>query len=118
MKLLNLFIDSMKNFPKEFKYVFGKQLLRGAACMAGRAAKAYHASSKAEKRRHLLAFEAEFIEVKAIADIATHRRWIQGPGRAAEVIERIVSIEDQSEAWLAAVIDAEIQSSPERGSYG
>lgn len=119
MKLLNLLIDSMKSWPREFKYVFGERLLLGASMMAGRAEKAYRAPDKTEKRRHLLDFEAEFIHVKNIAAIAATRRWIQGPGRAAEVIERIASVETQAEAWLASVAAACADTpSPERGGQG
>lgn len=118
-RLLDMLIDSMRNFPKEYKYIFGERLVLGATLMAGHAEKAYRNPAKAEKRRHLIAFETEFMQVKTLASIAAERRWIQGAGRAAEVIERIVSVETQAEAWLAAVTESDMQgTAPEREGHG
>ncbi len=99
--LLNNILDITPDFPRQYKYTIGGEMHKIAVSLLNSVAAAY--MDKANRYQHLTKFRTDFETLKTLVRIAGERRWINGIGRHALIIELMDAIGKQSTAWKNSI---------------
>lgn len=100
--LLDEILDIMPNFPRAYRFSIGTKMQDlGVGAMQDVAA-AY--LDKANRLNHLVSFQSKFETLKTLIRIAGERKWINGKGRHAHIVELMEEIGKQSSAWKNSVL--------------
>lgn len=100
--LLDEILDITPNFPKAYKFSIGTRLHDLGIDLLHSIAAAY--MDKPNRLQHLTEFQATFETLKTLMRIAGERRWINGRGRHAHIIELMDAVGKQSTAWKGSLI--------------
>ena len=92
-------LDFTKDFPKAYRYSVGQQMQMLTMRMVNEIASAYITRNMEKKIAKLDDFQADFNTFKTFFRIASERRWMQGLGRRASMIELMDAVGKQSTAW-------------------
>jgi hypothetical protein len=92
-------LDFTKDFPKAYRYSVGQQMQMLTMRMVNEIASAYITRNMEKKVAKLDDFQADFNTFKTFFRIASERRWMQGLGRRASMIELMDAVGKQSTAW-------------------
>jgi hypothetical protein len=92
-------LDFTKDFPKAYRYSVGQQMQVLTMRMVNEIASAYITRNMEKKIAKLDDFQADFNTFKTFFRIASERRWMQGLGRRASMIELMDAVGKQSTAW-------------------
>ena len=92
-------LDFTKDFPKAYRYSVGQQMQMLTMRMVNEIASAYITRNMKKKVAKLDDFQADFDTFKTFFRIASERRWMQGLGRRASMIELMDAVGKQSTAW-------------------
>ena len=92
-------LDFTKDFPKDYRYSVGQQMQMLTMRMVNEIASAYITRNMEKKVAKLDDFQADFNTFKTFFRIASERRWMQGLGRRASMIELMDAVGKQSTAW-------------------
>ena len=72
--------------------------------------------------QHLIGFQSDFEVLKLLIRIAGERKWIQGKGRHADIVEIMDAIGKQSTAWKNSLLKIDDRKDneymPEPGDQG
>lgn len=97
-------LDFTKDFPKAYRYSVGQQMQELTMRMVNEIASAYITRNMEKKVARLDDFQADFNTFKTFFRIASERRWMQGLGRRASMIELMDAIGKQSTAWKNSLV--------------
>ena len=103
-KLLNSLLDIIPSLPRDFKYTVGAEMQQIGISLIREVAAAYINRQPGVTLQHLVEFQSQFETLKVLVRIAGERRWVQGRGRFAALIELMDGIGKQSTAWKNAVL--------------
>lgn len=92
-------LDFTKDFPKAYRYSVGQQMQVLTMRMVNEIASAYITRNMEKKVAKLDDFQADFNTFKTFFRVASERRWMQGLGRRASMIELMDAVGKQSTAW-------------------
>lgn len=93
-------LDFTKDFPKAYRYSVGQQMQVLTMRMVNEIASAYITRNMEKKVAKLDDFQADFNTFKTFFRVASERRWMQGLGRRASMIELMDAVGKQSTAWI------------------
>ena len=114
--LLDHILDVTPVFPREYKYSIGARMQGLAVELIQEIAAAYLIKDKAESIAHLTAFQVKFQTLKTLVRKAGERRWIQGQGRHASIVDLMDAIGKQSTAWKNSILASmEVQAGTGKG---
>lgn len=105
--LLDNIIDMTLMFPREYKFTIGVRMQSLAIDVLEEITAAYINKDIDERTRHLVVFQQKFQTLQTLVRIAGERRWIQGIGRLARVIELMDGIGRQGNAWKNSLLPSE-----------
>ena len=90
-RLMDAILDITINFPRSFKFSIGSKMHELGVSLI-------------KEIQHLIDFQSDFEVLKLLIRIAGERKWIQGRGRHADIIEIMDTIGKQSTAWKNSLL--------------
>lgn len=103
-KLLNAMLDIIPSLPRNYKYTVGAELQKIGIGLIYEVSAAYINRDPRITLERLTEFQSQFETLKTLVRIAGERRWVQGRGRFAALIELMDGIGKQTSAWKNAVL--------------
>lgn len=103
-RLMDAILDITINFPRSFKFSIGSKMHELGVSLIKEISAAYINKDRCIRIQHLIDFQSDFEVLKLLIRIAGERKWIQGRGRHADIIEILDTIGKQSTAWKNSLL--------------
>lgn len=105
-RMLGVMVDVVKNFPKSQRYIVGDKLENLLIENLHLIAKAYMMKNLAERINHLTRLQSNLEVIDTLIELAGQKRWIQGEGQLASILQLKDNIGRQASAWKGSLVDA------------
>lgn len=121
-RLMDAILDTTINFPRAFKFSIGSKMHELGVSLIREISAAYINKDRNIRIQHLIDFQSDFEVLKLLIRVAGERKWIQGKGRHADIIEIMDAIGKQSTAWKNSLLKIDDRKDneymPEPGDQG
>lgn len=105
-RMLGVMVDVVKNFPKSQRYIVGDKLENLLIENLHLIAKAYMMKNLAERINHLTRLQSNLEVIDTLIELAGQKRWIQGEGQLASILQLKDNIGRQASAWKGSLVEA------------
>lgn len=104
-RLLGVMVDVVKNFPKSQRYIVGDKLENLLIENLHLIARAYMMKNLAERINHLSRLQSNLEVIDTLIELAGQKRWIQGEGQLASILQLKDNIGRQATAWKGSLVE-------------
>lgn len=105
-RMLGVMVDVVKNFPKSQRYIVGDKLENLIIENLHLIARAYMMKNLAERINHLSRLQSNLEVIDTLIELAGQKRWIQGEGQLASILQLKDNIGRQATAWKGSLVEA------------
>lgn len=105
-RMLGVMVDVVKNFPKSQRYIVGDKLENLLIENLHLIARAYMMKNLAERINHLSRLQSNLEVIDTLIELAGQKRWIQGEGQLASILQLKDNIGRQATAWKGSLVEA------------
>ena len=105
-RMLGVMVDVVKNFPKSQRYIVGDKLENLLIENLHLIAREYMMKNLAERINHLSRLQSNLEVIDTLIELAGQKRWIQGEGQLASILQLKDNIGRQATAWKGSLVEA------------
>lgn len=115
-RLLDVILDCIPDFPKDFKVVIGARMQDLCVSMLNDLSCAY--LDKPRRYEHLVDFQCRFDTLRTLVRISGERRWLRGLKRHALIVDLLDAVGRQSNAWKNSLSESQTAGSLSTDGHG